>query len=117
MLEYQLTKPECWEDADLNDRHYNYVEDGTVIAYFCLNFHYLPYAMVHMVLPKFSHNILKIGKIKVWPAVVAVCREQGAKAILIEAPGSLESTTSYRKFLKHFGFGNIVERIHAIQRI
>jgi hypothetical protein len=118
MLIETTEKHLVFSPGQIGDRYFNYCgKDGEIIAYFCLNFIYAPYALVHLHLPKLTISVMREGMKKVWPSVLNVCRDNMCDYLIADAPGNMESTKRFRGFCKHFGFHDFEERVQSIQRI
>jgi hypothetical protein len=117
MVSTLTEKPTAFEHGQEGDVYFALVDDDGPYAFAALNYTYPPIAILHLEVKRFTHNLLKSAVKEDWPKILNECRANGCDVIHVNKRGSFSSNDSWMKFIRHFGFDNIVEYTAAVQTI
>ena len=105
--------PECYEMFDFL-HVFECFNDNCIYAYAALDLRYLPVAMLHLEVKKWSPSVFKEFE-RDWLIAKDIMKNAGANACVLMKPGKLENQYKYTKFIKRFGFNNPVQYTTSYQ--
>jgi hypothetical protein len=87
-----------------------------VYAYMGIDLRMPENAVLHLEVVRFSHTILKqlVGD---WQGIVRILKENNTKTIAVTQSGETKDHEVWLKFIRWFGFCDIVKQITSIQEI
>lgn len=108
-------KPDVFKH--LCDDHY-FIEgyDNSVYANLAIDFRMPECAVLHLEVSDFSHTTLK-KLVLDWQDVKKVLIKNSVKSVAVTKNGLIENHKKFAKFIKFFGFNEMIQHITSIQEI